>query len=1109
MFPVAVYLRKVGRIGICAAFKRINTSFCYRGRQCVAVLGMFVCLSVAAAAQDDFQIYGPETFFVDNDGRSVTKLFQFAEASDELYKLRVYNGGKSGEYGRVARFLISVNGDASVIPEEIDRGTGYVHALIPVLNGNNSLKITVYGSVGEGVTIDVVANDDEPPEVSTHIVPAPNELGWNNSDTKVSFTCEDNYEVVQCPDSLEVILDGEGYAIDGTAKDIAGNVTKVLAKVSLDKTPPTIKAVTSPAPNSLGWHTSDTTVSFICSDATAGVNTCPSSFYLDVEGEGQLFSGATTDKAGNSSSTQLSVNLDKTAPALRIVTPDRKYYQASEALEINLSYSDLNGVNKDALDIKLDDQAITLNCVKGAQSASCVSVDPISSGNHQLEVKVSDLSGLTTTATATFTYQDIADHDEDGVANDMDRCANTPKGVAVNKGGCYSPSLPPGPSSIATDLIDGESFLDQVEFLYAASNPVQRNVKYGVVRKARAAVVRGLVTSKSGTPMSGVKVAVKDHPELGHTYSRKDGVFDMVVNGGASFTFEYVMPGYLQQQAEQQVARSRYTWLPDAVMTLQSKQPISVDMSDNKTGQWVSGPVVSDVDGERHVSLFFPADVSALLERTDGTHYALNRINLGVTEYELGESETMKVSGSIPESWAHNYAVDLVADEEKAGRIVLSTPIALYVDNFLKFPVGHTAPAGWYDKNLASWQTSSEGRVIEVLVIRSGVAILDIHGEGLDASPSELESLGITQDELQALAKRYKPGDTLWRTTIDTLAPWAINWPKDAGLRASSPNAGNPKVGKSGNGYTIKVPLSDYAVPPGLQSIELTVVVAGQKFKRSFHPSTRQNYSYTWDGADAYGRLVTERVDAHVNVAYKYASVYLANQTQFPTQFSGQRRMEIATRPSTEIALSRDWKVPLYPTRTQSDNEAAQPQSREVHLGRHGGISNEGFGTKVITTSKRSTAPNAEESRALEPITATAQDGTLYVATLGKNNFIRSINPAGPVITLVPPNPQRLTINQLLVGTDNRLYYAALYLNEGSVIKRINADGSETSIAGGGGLYSDGILATRYRFDGLVSFEMERNESMTVFEEDVRNGGRKAYRVDRIGLIQSLAGAAN
>ena len=65
-------------------------------------------------------------------------------------------------------------------------------------------------------------------------------------------------------------------------------------------------------------------------------------------------------------------------------------------------------------------------------------------------------------------------------------------------------------------------------FLYTGSNPVQTGVAAGVIEAKRAAVVRGKVLTRDGTPLPGVTVQVLNHPEYGKTVSRADGVFSRI-----------------------------------------------------------------------------------------------------------------------------------------------------------------------------------------------------------------------------------------------------------------------------------------------------------------------------------------------------------------------------------------------------------------------------------------------------------------------------------------------------------------------------------------------------------------------------------------------------
>jgi hypothetical protein len=91
--------------------------------------------------------------------------------------------------------------------------------------------------------------------------------------------------------------------------------------VGIDDDPPSITASLSAEPNAAGWHRQDVTVSFECSDAISGLETCSGPVTVSTEGAGQVITGTATDKAGNSSTASVTVNLDKTPPEI-VASPD-------------------------------------------------------------------------------------------------------------------------------------------------------------------------------------------------------------------------------------------------------------------------------------------------------------------------------------------------------------------------------------------------------------------------------------------------------------------------------------------------------------------------------------------------------------------------------------------------------------------------------------------------------------------------------------------------------------------------------------------------------------------------------------------------------------------
>ncbi len=86
--------------------------------------------------------------------------------------------------------------------------------------------------------------------------------------------------------------------------------------VATDITPPTLTVDVSPAANINGWHNTDVTVSFTCTDEDSGIATCADPIALSTEGEGQQVTGEGLDNAGNSASVSVTINIDKTAPTI-------------------------------------------------------------------------------------------------------------------------------------------------------------------------------------------------------------------------------------------------------------------------------------------------------------------------------------------------------------------------------------------------------------------------------------------------------------------------------------------------------------------------------------------------------------------------------------------------------------------------------------------------------------------------------------------------------------------------------------------------------------------------------------------------------------------------
>jgi len=109
-----------------------------------------------------------------------------------------------------------------------------------------------------------------------------------------------------------------------------------------------------------------------------------------------------------------------------------------------------------------------------------------------------------------------------------------------------------------------------------------------------------------------------NHPEFGMTATRADGMFDMAVNGGGWLTVKYELDGYIPVQRKVDAPWRDYAWAPDVVMIQYDTKVTAVDLT--TPGMKVArGSVVTDDDGTRQATVFFPEGTTATMTLPGGT----------------------------------------------------------------------------------------------------------------------------------------------------------------------------------------------------------------------------------------------------------------------------------------------------------------------------------------------------------------------------------------------------------------------------------------------------------------------------------------------------------
>ncbi|XP_078138884.1 teneurin-3 isoform X1 [Centroberyx gerrardi] len=151
---------------------------------------------------------------------------------------------------------------------------------------------------------------------------------------------------------------------------------------------------------------------------------------------------------------------------------------------------------------------------------------------------------------------DSKDNEGDGLADCMDPdCCLQPSCQSQSYcRGSPDPGevLSQSPSSLAPQQA-ARSFYQRIHFLVGpesthvitADNPFNRSL---------VSIIRGQVLTADGTPLIGVNVTFVHYPEHGYTVTRKDGMFDLLANGGASLTLSFERAPFLTQY--------RTVWVP-------------------------------------------------------------------------------------------------------------------------------------------------------------------------------------------------------------------------------------------------------------------------------------------------------------------------------------------------------------------------------------------------------------------------------------------------------------------------------------------------------------------------------------------------------------------
>lgn len=622
---------------------------------------------------------------------------------------------------------------------------------------------------------------------------------------------------------------------------------------------------------------------------------------------------------------------------------------------------------------------------------------------------------------------------------------------------------PPDPAAIAPPLdetVPNNLFVSSA-FLYGGDNPVQRGLVNGTLKPQRVAVIRGRVLDTAGLPLAGVRITIVDHDEFGHTFSRADGQFDLVVNGGGLLVVQYQLAGHLTLQRQNQIPWQDYVQIDDVRMTALDAAANPVTFGSGAP-QLALGSPETDAEGTRQAALFIPPGVGAFAVLDGGTTVPLSGGTMRATEYTVGDGGPEAMPGALPPNSGYTYCADYTIDEAEAmgaRSVRFDNPIYSYVENFLGFPTGVIVPSGFYDRERGVWVASENGRVIQITAIVGGSAQVDADGDTAPDDAPALAALGFTAGELQMLGGRYTAGQSLWRVPIRHFTPFDFNWPFQFPAGADDPKQPDPfpevdqacqtngssidvqnqifgeEISLAGSthslhyrsdrvpgfhaAYELPIQVTGPTLPGPIKKITVTSLIAGQFTVTDIPVLPNQSFTVVWNGKDAYGRVVHGTQPLTVFIEYIYEVVLRAcvdPVTGFGSFLFG------GSCPPPEILLTRKRSrskrqtikksLGLFDARGQgfggwmlNVHHAYDPQTNVIYMGdghKHEAIS---F-NNVITTIAGGTlngfsgdgGPATQAKINLAYGVEIAPDGTIFIDDRD-NVRIRKIDPNGIIST--------------------------------------------------------------------------------------------------------------
>ncbi|HEX6909936.1 MAG TPA: carboxypeptidase regulatory-like domain-containing protein, partial [Longimicrobium sp.] len=1071
-----------------------------------------VTLSVVEAADATYTVWGERRFYR-YTGSPVTETERFAVAATAAapHALHVYNGAPDGTH-RTSSARVWLNGVEVLSPSHLNQQVPAILVPVQLRAGENVVQVEVTSIPEAYITLRLTATDVTAPVIQVTAPPA--DLVTRETSVAVAGTVQDETATRVTVNEVEAQRTGAAFsatvplATEGentltiSAVDAAGLRTDSVRTVVRDTeapvvilTAPTDGTVTADSVVTVTGTAADRTLAAVNVNGTPVTPDPSGGFTAQVPlGEGANFVSVTaTDRAGNATTASRQVTRDTQAPLITVTEPEDGATVDAEQVTVRGTVQDASSVT---LSVGTSDVAV------GPDGSFETAVD-LAEGENEIVLKAVDAAGNAATARRTVTRQ-----------------------------GDDTPPAPPVEPGVVTNLFES------IQFLYTGENPVQTGVAAGAINPVRVSVLRGRVTDRAGRPLPGVTVSILDNPQYGQSTSRSDGWYDIVVNGGDRVIVNLAREGYLPSQRHVTAEWQEFASVPEVVLVQLDPQVTRVDLSADSL-QVARGSLQTDADGSRQATLIFEPGTGAEMVLADGSVVPLGQLDVRATEYTVGDNGPAAMPGPLPATSAYTYAVELSVDSALAAgatTVRFTQPVELYVENFLGFPAGMPVPVATYDCiNCGAWVPEDDGRVIRILSVSGGLAMVDADGDGAADTDAALDAMGLDAAERAKLAALYADGASLWRVRMKHFSPIDLNYPNGPPDDAENPDddadeeqddedddceeegsvigCSNRTLGERivvpgapfALSYTsaraagrlanaLDIPLTDESISPSMTRVDLEITVAGRTFRQSFAPAPNLRHTFRWDGLDAYGRRLQGQHPATVRVGYVYPFTY-----RVPASTARSFGLTCTGPVNEPWGGSIDWQACVIPTSVTSRARQEDVLWRAQRLMITAGPD---FDARMLRLGgwtldvHHAYDPGAKVLHLGDGSRRSAEVMGPVISTVAGNGFYGSTGDGGPATQASIRTPDRVS-----VAADGTVYLpdASSYR-----VRRVGTDGIITTVAGNGffGFSGDGGPATQARISDI--YDVALGPDGALYIADFSN--HRIRRVGPDGIITTVAG---